>query len=218
MQAVHLCYLADASSEDRAGEFQASNLNIRILTMIPDEMFPISKISPDKLNIGLQHSEDPASASFYNATLRAEGTVTAYLKLLYQGSTLCESFKDSCLLGRIWLRQRGLGKSIARGGFGPFEWAAICAVLLQGRDPQWRAAVTPGFSAYQLFKATLQFISSKDLAAVPFLSQPGSLTVQKCEVPVFFDGPRGMNLLYKMTPWSYALVIPYPRREFLKSG
>ena len=175
--------------------------------MIPDDIFSVSKTWPNKLNIQLQTSEDAASASFYNATLRSEGTVTAYLKFLYQCSTLCEAFKDSCLLGRIWLRQRGLGKSIAQGGFGPFEWAAICAVLLQGRDAQGKAAVAPGFNCYQLFNATIQFLSSKDLAAVPFLFQADSLTVQKSEVPVFFDGPRGMNILYKMTPWSYAMVF-----------
>lgn len=198
---------ADRPIEDRVGDFQTSNLTIRILTMIPEDIFPILKTWPDKLNIRLQNSEDAASASFYNATLRSEGTVTAYLKFLYQGSTLCESFKDSCLLGRIWLRQRGFGKSIAQGGFGPFEWATICAALLQGRDTQGLATVEPGFTSYQLFKATLKFLSSKDMAAVPFLFQADSLTAQKSEVPVFFDGPRGMNILYKMTPWSYAMVM-----------
>lgn len=181
--------------------------------MIPDDLFPISKTSPDKLNIRLLNSEDVASALFYNATLRAESAVTAYLKFLYQASTLCDSFKDSCLLSRIWLRQRGLGKSIAQGGFGPFEWAAICAALLQGRHDREKAAFAPGFSGYQLFKATLQFLSSSDMAAIPFLFQADSLTLQKSEVPVFFDGQRGMNILYKMTPWSYAMVILHQRHQ-----
>lgn len=97
------------------------------------------------------------------------------------------------------------------GGFGPFEWAAICAALLHGRNSQEQAPVAPGFSGYQLFKAMLQFLTSRDMAAVPFLFQADSLTVQKSEVPVFFDGPRGLNILYKMTPWSYALVISHQR-------
>ena len=175
--------------------------------MISDDLFPIPKTLPGKLNIRLQPSEDAASASFYNATLRTESAVIASLKFLHKTAALCDSFKDSCLLGRIWLRQRGLGKSITHGGFGPFEWAIICATLLQGRDARGKAAVTPHFSGYQLFKATIQFLSARDMAAVPFLFQAESPTLQKSEVPVFFDGPQGFNVLYKMTSWSYALVI-----------
>ena len=204
---VDLTYLTDTPSEDRAHDFKPSQLTIRILTMISEDLFPLSKTWPHKLNTRLQPSGDGAFASFYNATLRTDSEVTAYLKVFHQTSMLCASFKDSCVLGRIWLRQRGLGKSIAQGGFGPFEWAAICGALLQGRDAQETVDVVPGFTSYQLFKATLQFLCSRDLAAVPFLIHADPLKLQKSELPVFFDGLRGMNILYKMTPWSYAMVI-----------
>lgn len=201
---------ADKPSDNGKDDLAKSRCIIRIVTAIPEDLFPISKTWPDKTCIRLNKSRDDSSpiipTPFYNATLRVESSVGAYHKLFYQASTLCESFNDVCLLGRVWLRQRGLGKSIARGGFGPFEWAAICAGLLQGGGAHGKPVLAPGYSSYQLFKATLQFLAARDMATIPFLTHSDDLKLQKSDVPVFFDGLRGTNILYKMTPWSYSIV------------
>ena len=60
---------------------------------------------------------------FYNSTLRSECCSLAYLELLHNAALSLESFNDACILGNVWLRQRGFGAGIAHGGFGPFEWA-----------------------------------------------------------------------------------------------
>lgn len=130
------------------------------------------------------------------------------MKLLHQASTLSEAFKDVCLLGRVWLRQRGLGKSIAKGGFGPFEWAALCAALLEGGGPHGKPVLAYNHDNHQLFKSMLQFIASKNLTAIPDLSPTDDPELSNSEIPVFFDGPRAMNILYKMSPWSYSMVRP----------
>ncbi|KAI9878470.1 MAG: hypothetical protein M1830_000804 [Pleopsidium flavum] len=201
------------SGDNAEDEETISRCIIRIITAIPEDLFPIWKIRPDKTCIRLNNLKDDVTSTasfratpFYNATLRVESSVVTYLKLFHRASTLCESYNDVCLLGRVWLRQRGLGKSIAKGGFGPFEWAAICATLLQGGGTHGKPVLASRYSCYQLFKATLQFLATRDMATVPFVMHADDLEIRKSDVPVFFDGLRGMNILYKMTPWSYSIL------------
>lgn len=57
-----------------------------------------------------------------------------------------------------------------------------------------------------MFKAVLQFLAAGDLAAKPIIFEAKDLTFSKSNTPMLFDGPRGLNILYKMTPWSYQLL------------
>ena len=192
-------------------DFSSSRCEIRILPVIPEDVFSNTKLLPDKNCV--RPSKDspgttpvPAPTPLYNATLKSESSATSYLKLLHGTSSRCGSYKDACVLGRIWLQQRGFGGSIPKGGFGHFEWAAIIAVLLQGGGPRGQGLLSPGYSSYQLFKATLQFLASTDLVTSPLLFQAEDLGARKLDAPMFYDGPRGVNVLFKMTPWSYRLV------------
>lgn len=195
------------SAEDNARDFR-----IHIFPVIPEGVFPMSMTHLTRVNI---HNSDrktdasttpPDLAQFYNASLRSESLVTAYLKLLHQVSVSCQSFKDCCLLGSVWLRQRGLGKNIAEGGFGPFEWAVVCALLLNRGKLSGASGLGPGCDSHQLFKATLKFLSARDLIAEPFLVATDGSHPSKSDIPIFFDSTKGLNILYKMRPWSYAMV------------
>ncbi|PGG97841.1 hypothetical protein AJ79_09077 [Helicocarpus griseus UAMH5409] len=193
--------------------FIRSKCRIRILTAIEEDVFPASLTLPTSNNIrknnGDQDQQNEAEripTPIYNAALRSEASVSAFLKLQYAASLKCPAFKDACILGRIWLQQRGFGASFAQGGFGHFEWATLVALLLEGGGPNGKPLLSPSYSSYQVFKATIQFLSGKDVIQPFMLHAAGVCKMLPSDVPVFFDGKRGLNILYKMSPWSYALL------------
>ncbi|KAF9638271.1 putative pre-rrna processing protein utp22 protein [Lasiodiplodia theobromae] len=197
-------------------ELSNSNYKIQIVPVVSDGVFPEDKTLPEKNCVRpKQATETPVPANskptpFYNASVRADSQATAYLKLLHGALGRNDAFRDACLLGRTWLRQRGFSGQIRCGGFGNFEWATIMALLLQGGGPAGKPLFAAGYSSYQLFKGMLQYLATRDLADQPHLYQaPGVQIPREDGVPTFFDGPRGLNLLYKMTPWAYQLL----RRE-----
>jgi U3 small nucleolar RNA-associated protein 22 len=199
------------SGNGDADDFSSSKCQINILVALPENTFAPSKLLPNSNCVRPKGSDDEASnktltaTPFYNNTLQSDTNVTAYLKLLHGTASRAEAFKDACILGRIWLKQRGFGSQMSKGGFGNFEWAAIMAILLQPNAGTGAQSVSSGFSSYQLFKSTLQFLSRGDLTKKPFIFQATNITIPKAETaPVVFDGPRGQNVLFKMTPWSYS--------------
>ncbi|KAL4923279.1 rRNA-processing protein UTP22 [Aspergillus undulatus] len=182
---------------------------IRIIPAVEDLLFPISRTLPMKANIrhGLEGEDKNEPTPFYNSCLRSEATVAFYHKMLSSAAQSCESFRDACLLGRIWLRQRGFQSSLHKGGFGGFEWSTLMALLLESGGPSGKPALLKSYSSYQLFKATMQYLSGKDLTE-PLLFSATDIPWPG-EGPVVYDGKSGLNILYKMTPWSYSFL----RRE-----
>jgi U3 small nucleolar RNA-associated protein 22 len=148
----------------------------------------------------------PSPSPFYNSSLQSDCNFEPYLKLLHSTSKQSSVFNDSCILGRIWLRQRGFGSRISKGGFGYFEWAVLTALLLKAGGPKGRSVLSPGYSSYQMFKAVVQFLSATDLVNQPMIYEASSPLISNSDVPMLYDGPRGQNLLYKMAPWSYSLL------------
>ena len=135
--------------------------------------------------------------------------VTQYLKVQYKAATSCSAYRDACLLGSSWLRQRGFGSNVATGGFGNFEWSALMAAMLSGGGPGGKPILSGGYISYQLLKATLQLLAIKDLSRQPFMIGSASAnTIPTLEdgSPVVWDEARQHNILYKMTPWSYKLL------------
>lgn len=95
---------------------------------------------------------------------------------------------------------------MSTGGFGQFEWAALISILMRDGGRAGRPILSTGYSSYQLFKATLQFLSSTDLISSPMVIQSPNFKLPQSKNPMLFDGSRGMNVLYKMSSWSYQLV------------
>ena len=138
---------------------------------------------------------------FYNASLRSECSSLAYLKDLHACSLQSDGFLNACQLGSVWLQQRGLGRE-----YGPFEWACTMALLMQGGGTKGKPVLLRGYDSHQLFKATLQYLSLRDLVASPVFVNFDKFTPVNHNAPMLFDGQRGMNILFKMTPWSYATL------------
>ena len=131
------------------------------------------------------------------------------MKILHGASNQCAGFKDACILGTVWLRQRGFGTGLRRCGFGAFELAASLALLIRGGGSNGQPIFSIGYSSYQLFKALLQFLATRDLVREPVLVLLDSIkapSVMDLGVPLLFDGTGSLNILYKMTPWSYNMV------------
>lgn len=193
------------------GDPASSRLQVRVLTAIEPTLFPISRTLPLKSNIRqgapADNSEIGEATPYYNASLRSEATVAQYHKYLHSTSQKCESFRDACVLGRTWLQQRGFQTSFQKGGFGGFEWAALISLLFEGGGPSGQPILLQSYSSYQIFKAAMQFLAGRDLTH-PLLLFANDVAMSD-EGPVLFDGRRGLNLLYKMTSWSYAAL----RRE-----
>jgi U3 small nucleolar RNA-associated protein 22 len=189
--------------------FSRSKVHVRILVAVPDSAFPIEKTLPTKncLRPTLSNGHDVvAPTPFYNSCVRLACSYAAYHALLHKATLTCEAFRDVCLLGRIWLRQRGFSSAISSGGFGGFEFSAVCGLLLQhGGRPNAGPALSNKYNTLQLFKAVLQFLAGKDLTE-PMILDAANLKIANTDYPVLFDGATGMNVLFKMTPWSYQLL------------
>ncbi|KAH6677499.1 pre-rRNA processing protein-like protein Utp22 [Halenospora varia] len=205
--ALHPILYVKLSSKDNS---KPPAWEIRIIPAAPQGFFSESKLRPNKNAIRPKDAAETGSnlppTPFYNASLKSDGNYESYLKLLHSASKQSNSFVEASLLGRIWLRQRNFGSCVSKGGFGHFEWAATTALLLKGGGPKGRSILSPGYSSYQLFKAMLQFLSTRDLSSKPLVYQSPDFIATKSDIPMLFDGPRGQNLLYKMTHWSYSLL------------
>ncbi|EOD48163.1 putative pre-rrna processing protein utp22 protein [Neofusicoccum parvum UCRNP2] len=197
-------------------DLSSSKYRIQIIPVVSNGIFPEDKTLPEKNCVRPKQTGEATAQTnlkptpFYNASLRADSQSTSYLKLLHGALGRTDAFRDACLLGTTWLRQRGFSSHIRNGGFGNFEWTAIMALLLQGGGPAGKPLFAAGYSSYQLFKGMLQYLATRDLTDQPHLYQaPGVVIPREEGAPTFFDGPRGLNILYKMMPWAYQLL----RRE-----
>ncbi|RDW87198.1 rRNA-processing protein UTP22 [Aspergillus mulundensis] len=204
LRPIILLHPSTAKSGQGRPKFQ-----IRIITAVEDTLFPISRTLPMRNNIrhGSEGESKNEPTPFYNSCLRSEATVSLYHKALFSAAQSCESFKDACLLGRIWLKQRGFGSSSRKGGFGGFEWSVLLSFLLESGGPNGKPVLLKSYSSYQLFKATVQFLNGRDLTE-PLLLSASDVSFPS-KGPVIYDGKTGLNVLYKMTPWSYNFL----RRE-----
>ncbi|GAB7337640.1 hypothetical protein MBLNU457_g2935t1 [Dothideomycetes sp. NU457] len=189
----------------------AQRWKIHIIPVLSPKTFSNDKLLPSKNAVRPTKSEDAqdgasslSATPFYNSSIQADRQVTAYLKLILSASIKAAAFRDACLLGRVWLGQRGLSSAISEGGFGNFEFTATMAVLLHTGGVTGGAALSPGYSSYQLFKATLQYLSAKNLSNQPAVLEAPGIKLQSIDgCPIFFDGARSHNILFKMTSWSY---------------
>ena len=183
--------------------FLRPKFRVRIICAISADVFPGNKLLPAKCC--RRASDDTSPTPFYNACVRSEATVELYDKLFQETAAHCDAFRDVSRLGRLWLRQRGFGGSVVRGGFGPFEWTTVCALLLRSGGAKGRPALSPRYTCLQFFKAILQFLAAKDLTD-PVLLNGATCEIPRSDSPVLFDGGAQINVLFKMTPWSYQLL------------
>lgn len=201
---------ADASSGS------ASKWQINILPCISLKVFANEKLVPSK-SLVRDSSKDAesqgAATSFYNSSIQADRQMTNYLKLIHSASSSSDDFKDAALLLRIWLRQRGFSSAVQGGGFGNFEVTALLAALIV------TGSVSARYSTYQLFKAALQFLASKDALKSSVMVGQSAIKPEHLADSVFLlDGQRNHNLAYKTTIWSYKTLRAEARNTIAMLG
>ncbi|WYZ34333.1 hypothetical protein EsH8_I_000609 [Colletotrichum jinshuiense] len=202
----------DKKHADSQSKQQYTGYVIRVIPCAPEGVFPKMKLHPaanSNRNGQLENAKDSSTSTpFYNSTLKAEDTFVTYLRVLTRAKTECAAFADACVLGRIWIQQRGLGSSLSKGGFGHFEWAIMTALLLQTGGRNGQPALSSALSSTELFKATVQFLASTEFSKKPFVFgtyKQGTEAIRE-NGPVMFDPDREVNILYKMSPWSANLL------------
>lgn len=185
---------------------------IRIIPCAADDLFPFTKLTACSANLRTEtasNDSNPQTASpFYNSTINAEKTFIQYLRVLANAKKECSAFTDSCMLGRIWLQQRGFGSTLSQGGFGHFEWSIMTALLLKMGGRNGQAALSTSLSSMELFKAAVQFLSTTDFTKKPFAFGVPKLDTDRIKEtgPVMFDPIREVNILFKMSPSSASLL------------
>ena len=145
---------------------------------------------------------------FYNSTLVPESCFLSYLKVLRQTEKKCAAFKNTCILGRIGLQQRGFGGDISQGWFGHFEWPVLLAPLLQVGTTKGHTALSVSLNSAQLFKALIQFLSVTNFAEKPCVFGPEISPMESHleSGPILYDSARQLNIAFKMGAWSAALL------------
>lgn len=198
--------IAPKESLGRGGDIKpAPNWRINVLPCVGADVFPADKLLPSRNCVRPAEHAGAEPTPSYNSSLRADMLMAQSLKLVHSAATTCDAFRDACMLGSTWLRQRGLGSSISAGGVGNFEWAALMALLLQGGGNNGKPILSERYSSYQLFKASLQVFAMKDMSkqAVIIGQAAGDVRAAATGLPMVWDGARSHNLLYKVQPWAY---------------
>ncbi|KKA27531.1 hypothetical protein TD95_005018 [Thielaviopsis punctulata] len=209
------------------------NYVIRIIPCATPGLFPHAKLVPAHCSNKQGVADDKKEATlpatpFYNNTLKAEETFITYLRVLTAVKKECAGFSDACLLGRIWLKQRGLGSSIAEGGFGSFEWSLMLALMLKtggsgsAKKTSKKGGLSTALSSTELFKAAMQFLSAADFANTAFVfggaSKAGSGDEASENGPVLYDPERQLNIAFKMSTWSAGLLRHYAKTTYQVLG
>ncbi|KAK3321601.1 Nrap protein [Apodospora peruviana] len=199
-----------AQNSESPNKKTSLDYHVRIIPCSSNNLFPKAKLQLGTALLRRGRAEDAAShpTPFYNSTLAAEGCFLSYLRLLRQVEKKCAGFKSACILGRVWLQQRGFGGDISEGGFGHFEWSLLLALLLQGGDSKGHATLSTSLSGTQLFKALIQFLSVTNFGEKPCALGAAVLEQEHAADagPVLFDSTRQLNLAFKMSSWSAALI------------
>ncbi|EXJ95689.1 hypothetical protein A1O1_00812 [Capronia coronata CBS 617.96] len=181
-----------------------SKFTFRIAVGFPDASIPVAKTLPTKNCLRHGTSDESGNSDqptpFYNSAIRSAALVKAFDDLIQK--TRSPAFDDACRIGQIWLRQRGFSSSARSGGFGWREWCFMCALFLSGGGHRGHPLFSKQYSSLQFFKAVLQILAGRDLRD-PMVLNTASLEIPRSEYPVLFDGKTGVNVLYKMSPWSY---------------
>lgn len=195
-------------------DFAHPPITVRITAIPPKGIFPRARLYPvcscirSKTKTS-QNLPKLSSTPLYNATLSFDIARPEFRKLLHGAAASCAGFRDACLLGQVWLRQRRFYGSIQQGGFGGFEWSVIIALLLQGGASHGGPILSMQYDFHQLFRATLHFLALRDLIKQPLVIGEEEVKLEKPseqDIPVLFDAARSTNLLFKMSRCSYCLL------------
>ncbi|KAK7207462.1 Nrap protein [Myxozyma melibiosi] len=198
----------DSLKDGSESDFHKAKCYIRIVPGIAKDTFPISKLSPARncvryASVSPQQQLKPTP--YYNSSILSDTQHFSSTVFINKAIKSSDGFRDAVKLGDIWLRQRGF--SSATAGFGAAEWAVLMAALLVGGGARGSKVLANGFSNYQLFKATLGYVASTDIAETPVAVGVEGIDFDKSVFdgrPVLVQNDVNLNVLYRMSPSDYS--------------
>ena len=210
--------------------FYKTRFSINLIIGFPNKLFDQKKLLPNKNSIRVTLEDTDItlpSTPLYNFSVLSSTTHEVYLKYLYKTKKQTESFNEACILGRLWLQQRGFSSNMAHsgslGGFGTFEFSTLMAALLHGGGINGNKIVLHGFSSYQLFKGVIQYLATMDLCNdgyLQFFSDNDSdlsskYIMEGFQTPTIYDKSTKVNILSKMTISSYEVLKAYAKETLI---
>ncbi|OZJ05685.1 hypothetical protein BZG36_01432 [Bifiguratus adelaidae] len=203
-------------------EFDFSKLNciIRIIPSIAPDTFIARRLAPTRNCIrpkGMDENATPTNlppTPLYNASILSDASYVLNLTFLYTQVKKCAGFVDACLMGRVWLHQRGLDEidHDAGRGLNGFLWSMVMAYLLSGNVRGGRK-LAAGFSSYQLFRGTMDFLATfdfeKDGLMISNEAPEADFALQKFKETsdiVVVDASGKVNLAAHLTKSAFAQV------------
>ncbi|ETI25266.1 hypothetical protein G647_04641 [Cladophialophora carrionii CBS 160.54] len=193
-----------------------SKFAFRIAVGLAPGSIPVTKTLPTRNCLrqtapGASTAEDRPTP-FYNSTVCYAASHSNIDERLRGTLKMSPAFAEACRIGQLWLRQRNFSSSVHSGGFGSLEWAWMCAMLLEKGGHQGHPLFSKQYSSLQLFKAMLQVLAVRDLQKDSMLLLGAAkFELPDSDVPVVYDGSTGVNILYKMSPWSYKALRHHAR-------
>ncbi|CAG8529724.1 4466_t:CDS:10 [Paraglomus brasilianum] len=169
---------------DPSGDFSTLNCDIRIFPCIPPDLFPIKRLSPSRNNVRLHSTSTPLQSltngdsstttkselsnlsslpatSQYNTLILRDAHIISNFTFLHEHNKLCPAFKDACVIGKLWLYQRGFEQ------FNGFIWSMLLGYLLESGGINGGKKLSKGFSSYQLVRGVMDFLANHDFKKKP---------------------------------------------------
>ncbi|KAJ3332623.1 hypothetical protein HDU93_009011 [Gonapodya sp. JEL0774] len=222
----------------------SSSFVLRIHPTIDHTTFPHTRLAPSRDNLRTSTTTssqpvEPAATSpgdhptpVYNASILRDMLPLAHLNHLHAAIKLCPAMLDAIILGKIWLRQRGVNAE--RTGFSGFLWSMLVAWVVNGRGSGsggaagTGAGAMGGASALQLFRMVVEVLAHRDFVRDPIvMTKDGNpLDVEEFSLPHFASAyhvtildPTGrLNLAANMTSASLASLQHDARVTFETLG
>jgi U3 small nucleolar RNA-associated protein 22 len=184
--------------------------SIFVTVIFPQDSFSIEKTVPTKNCVRNKTVTDntlPPTPE-YNSILNTQSCVRQYKAIIQAAQKSCDAYTDACQAGILWLNNHKFNSSRSMGGFGAWEWATLCALLLQEGGHKGHGLFSERYSNLQLFKAMLQVLAGRDMTE-PWVLSGERISIPKSETPVIYDSKTGVNILHKMSPWTYQMLRQY---------
>lgn len=184
-----------------ATDFSKSRAVVRIHLAHPADLFPTARLAPSRNNLRSNDAEGALAVPTprYNTAILCDALRVAHLVFLDANARACAAFAEASQLLKVWATQRGYGtilpsatstasheqvaRTVAGSGNARFLLTMLLAHLLNGAEKPagsprpahvYRAKLSTGFSSFQLFRGTLDFLAKHNFAtdAIFMRAQP----------------------------------------------
>ncbi|MCO5585783.1 hypothetical protein L7F22_039719 [Adiantum nelumboides] len=157
------------------------NFDICLVPVIGQDIFNVSKLVPSRNNIKISGSEVGSGATpHYNASILEDVDMQAHCLYLKDSLARNSSLRDTILLLKVWLRQRGL--SNMSDSMNGFLSSMILAYLIHTGD--WK--ITVNMSALQIFRIWIESLATGLLEKALFFNKESSGRIKE-ETRKYFE-------------------------------